>query len=91
MMKKPLFSIVCMHASKWITTQKKEEDKKLTLCLGLIPIWAITARPQPKKVWNKDLQKKTWNLNIYKALTNQALTSYNDELYFYQRKKMSSR
>jgi hypothetical protein len=48
-----------------ITTQKKEEDKKLTLCLGLT---------QPKKVWNKDLQKKDLKLkhlqNTYKSSTN---------------------
>lgn len=65
MMKKPLFSIVCMHACiKMITTQKKE-DKKLTLCLGLT---------QPKKVWNKNLQKKDLKLkhlqSTYKSSTN---------------------
>lgn len=44
---------------------KKEESKKLTLCLGLT---------QPKKVWNKDLQKKDLKLkhlqSTYKLSTN---------------------
>lgn len=70
----------CMHQNDH-NSKKRRRLKKLTLCLGLT---------QPKKVWKKDLQKKTWNSNIYKALTNQAPTSYNNELYFDWRKKMSS-
>ncbi len=71
--KKPLWKndeetsfLHCVHACiKMITTPKKEEDKKLTLCLGLT---------QPKKVWNKDLHKKDLKLKhlqrTYKSSTN---------------------
>jgi hypothetical protein len=62
---------------------KKEESKKLTLCLGLT---------QPKKVWNKDLQKKDLKLKTstkHLQIKNQQVTT--TSFILIERKKMSSR
>lgn len=65
MMKKPLFSIVCMHASKWSQLKKKKKIKKA------YPLFRsdTTKESLKQRLAEKDLKLKHLQ-STYKSSTN---------------------